>query len=215
MAGAGAPVAPRPCQVTSCCRLCPGALVGLGAEVLGVLGGAVGEVLTLRLGALLGGVGAAAGHLLGDLLAPVQGLLPVLLGQTNRTLGLLLDLATAGGGIAHPGGRIAHRVAGPRRGPDHGLLGPGGGVADLALEVVHRLAHLVLGPRGHIGLVGHGLHRLAHLGPGSLYVLANLVWVLAHWTSSFTVSTVCSGTSGVACLALSRPRSARNAAIAP
>src|SRR5215216_6408588 len=196
MAGAGAPVAPRPCQVTSCCRLCPGALVGLGAEVLGVLGGAVGEVLTLRLGALLGGVGGAAGHLLGDLLAPVQGLLPglldlvldlighrpqplvlhpsaghgqagqeperdradskperVLLGQPNRPLGLLLDLATAGGSIAHPGGRVAHCIAGPGRGPDHGLLGSGSGATDLVLDVVHRLAHLVLGPRGHIGLV--------------------------------------------------------------
>src|SRR5215218_1742599 len=76
----------RPCQVTGC-RLGPGAPTGtgLGAEVLGVLLGAVGEVLAVFLGALLGGLGGAAGRLLGNLLAPVQGLLPGL-------LDLILDL---------------------------------------------------------------------------------------------------------------------------
>ena len=62
MAGAGAPVAPRPCQVTSC-LLCPGALAGLGVEVFGVLLGALGEVLAVLLGALLAGLGGAAGYL--------------------------------------------------------------------------------------------------------------------------------------------------------
>src|SRR5215217_8089452 len=247
MAGAGAPVAPRPCQVTSCCRLCPGALVGLGAEVLGVLGGAVGEVLTLRLGALLGGVGGAAGYLLGDLLAPVQGLLPglldlvldlighrpqplvlhpgaghgqagqeadrdradskpqrVLLGQPSRPLGLLLDLATAWGGVAGPG-----------RGPDHGLLGSGGGVAYLRLHVLHLVAHCVLGPGGDVGLVADGLDGVAHPGPGLGYVLSDRIWVLAHATSSFTVSMVCSGTGGPAAFILAWPCLTRTNAMIP
>src|SRR4029453_15739071 len=139
----------------------------------------------------------------------------VLLGQPNRTLGLLLDLATARGSIADPGGRFAHRVAGPGRGPDHGLLGSGGGVAGLVLEVVHRLPHLVLGPRGPIGLVADGLHGLAHLGSGVLYVLSDLVWVLAHWTSSFNVSMVCSGTGGVARFMLAWPCLTRTKAMIP
>src|SRR5918993_1049919 len=84
MAGAGAGCAPRPCHVTSC-RLCPGAPAGLGAEVLSVLLGALGEVLAVLLGLLLGGLGGGAGDLLGDLLAAVQGLLTGL-------LDLVLDL---------------------------------------------------------------------------------------------------------------------------
>src|SRR5512132_1968899 len=171
-----APLASRPCHAASR-RLGPGAPAGLGAEVLGVLGGALGEVLAVLLGLLLGRVGGAAGYLLGDLPAAVQGLLAglldlvhdlightaellvldpgrgrgqagqepqgsgadgqperVLLGQAGHPLGLLLDVPAAGGGVAGPG-----------RGPDHGLLGPGGALAYLRLHVLHLVAHGVLG----------------------------------------------------------------------
>src|SRR5215211_426768 len=242
-----APLAPRPCHAASR-RLGPGAPAGLGAEVLGVLGNALGEVLAVLPGLLLGGAGGAAGYLLGDLLAPVQGFLAglldlvlhlighrpqplvldsragdgqagqeaerdradgqperVLLGQPSRPLGLLLEMATAGGGLADPGGRVADRIAGPGRGADHGLLGSGGGVAHLRLHVLHLVAHCVLGSGGHVGLVADGLDGLAHLGPGLLYVLSDRIWVLAHSTSSFTVSMVCSGTGGPAAFIFAWP----------
>src|SRR4030095_14513748 len=108
-----------------------------------------------------------------------------------------------------------HLVAGPRRSPDHGLLGPGGGVAHRRLHALHLVAHRFLGPRGHFGLVADGLDGLAHLGPGLLYVLSDLIWVLAHSTSSFTVSMVCSGTGGVARLILAWPCLTRTKAMIP
>ena len=55
---------------------------------------------------------------------------------------------------------------------------------------------LSLAREGTSALVADGLDGLAHLGPGLLYVLSDRIWVLAHSTSSFTVSTVCSGTTG-------------------
>src|SRR4029450_7350976 len=73
------------------------------------------------------------------------------------------------------------------------------------LDVLHLLAHRILGPRGHVGLVADGLDGLAHLGPGLLYVLSDRIWVLAHSTSSFTVSMVCSGTGGPAAFSLAWP----------
>src|SRR5215207_604189 len=238
MAGQWRRLLPRPCHAASR-RLGPGApaRAGLGAEVLGVLGGALGEVLAVLLGLLLGRVGGRRGDLLGDLLAPVQGLLAglldlvldlvghwpellvldpgrgrgqagqepqrggadgqpqrVLLSQAGRPPGLLLDLATAWGGVAGPG-----------RGPDHGLLGSGGGVAYLRLHVLHLVAHCVLGSGGDVGLVADGLDGLAHLGPGLGYVLSDRIWVLAHSTSSFTVSMVCSGTGGPAAFSFAWP----------
>src|SRR4029450_7722398 len=127
-----------------------------------------------------------------------------LLGPSGHVPGLLLDLAAARGGVAGPG-----------RGPDHGLLGPGRGVAHLGLDALHLVAHRFLGPRGHVGLVADGLDGLAHLGPGLLYVLSDLIWVLAHSTSSFTVSMVCSGTRGVACLIFAWPCLTRTKAMIP
>src|ERR671911_1485457 len=118
----------------------------------------------------------------------------VLPGQTGHLPGLLLDLATARGHLTDPVG-----------GPSHGLLGPGGGPAHRRLHALHLVTHRFLGPRGHIGLVANCLHGLAHLGSGLLYVLSDRIWVLAHSTSSFTVSIVCSGTGGVARLILAWP----------
>src|SRR5512133_1361910 len=243
-----APLASRPCHAASR-RLGPGAPApaGLGAEVLSVLGGAIGQLLALLLGLLLGGLGGRRGDLLGDLLAPVQGLLAglldlvhdlightaellvldpgrgrgqagqepqrggadsqpqrVLLGQAGRPPTRLLDLPSAGGGVAGPG-----------RGPDYGLLGSGGGVAHLRLHVLHLVAHCVLGPRGHVGLVADRLDGLAHLGPGLGYVLSDRIWVLAHSTSSFTVSMVCSGTGGPAAFILAWPCLTRTKAMIP
>src|SRR5215218_2014036 len=217
--------------------LLPRGLACLGADVLGALLGAVGQLLAVVLGLVLGGVGGRAGHLLGDLLAPVHrllaGLLDLLLdlvghrpqplvldpgrrhsqpgqepqgsgpdgqpqrvlpGQPGRPPGGLLDLAPAGGGGAGPVGR-----------PGHGLLGPSGGARHRRLDVLHLVAHRFLGSGGHIGLVANGLDGLAHLGSGLLYVFSDRIWVLAHSTSSFTVSMVCSGTGGVAALSLAWP----------
>ena len=87
----------------------------------------------------------------------------------------------------------------------------GCGVADaddLRLDRVLRAHEALLRARLHVGLVGEGVDGLAHLVAGRLYFLADPVWVFAHWMSSFTVSTVCSGTGGVACCSSLRPRAA-------
>src|SRR4029453_4838729 len=130
----------------------------------------------------------------------------------DRPLGCLLGVAAGRGGVAHPGGGAAYGVSGAGRRPSDGLLGAHGGVGHRCLHVVHLLAHLFLGSARHVCLVADGLHGLAHLGSGLLYFLADLVWVLAHCTSSLTVSMVCSGTGGTACLTRSRPRKASTAA---
>src|SRR5215218_106574 len=194
----------------------------LGADVLGLVLGGVGG----RRGHLLGDLLAPVHRLLAgllDLLLDLIGHRPqplvldpgrrhsqpgqepqgsgpdgqpqrVLPGQPGRPPGGLLDLAPAGGGGAGPVGR-----------PGHGLLGPSGGARHRRLDVLHLVAHRFLGSGGHIGLVANGLDGLAHLGSGLLYVFSDRIWVLAHSTSSFTVSMVCSGTGGVACASLALP----------
>src|SRR4029450_10973176 len=213
-----------------------GALLGAVGQLLTVLLGALGGRVGGRAGHVLGDLLTAVQGLLAGLLDLVLDLVGhraellvldpgrghgqpgqeakghgpdgradrVLLGHPGHPPGLLLDLAGAWGGVAGPGG-----------GPDHGLLGPGGGVAYLRLHVLHLVAHCVLGPGGHVGLIADRLDGLAHLGPGLLYVLSDRIWVLAHSTSSFTVSMVCSGTGGVARLILAWPCLTRTKAMIP
>src|SRR5207237_7733242 len=71
------------------------------------------------------------------------------------------------------------------------------------LRVTELLGHRVLllrspflRPALHVGLLGELLQRLAHLLPGVLYRFTDRIWLFAHSTSSFTDSTVCSGTAG-------------------
>src|SRR4029450_363095 len=68
---------------------------------------------------------------------------------------------------------------------------------------------------GDGALVADSLHRLAHLGPGLLYVLSDRIWVLAHSTSSFTVSLLWVGTGGVARFILAWPCLTRTKAMIP
>src|SRR5204862_8365488 len=112
----------------------------------------------------------------------------------------------ARGGVAHPGGGAAHGVPGAGRRPGDGPLGAHGRVAHGRLHVFHLLAHLFLGSTGHVGFVADGVDGLAHLGPGLLYSLADLVWFLAHCTSSLAVSVGCTCTRWTAFLSWSGPR---------
>ena len=66
-----------------------------------------------------------------------------------------------------------------------------------------------------IGPVADRVDGVAHLTARLLYLLADLGWVLAHCTSSFTVSTVCSGTGGPASWTSFLPVSASTPAITP
>src|SRR5215204_541908 len=139
----------------------------------------------------------------------------VLLGQPGHLPALLLDLTAAGGRVRNPGRRPTDRVTSPGRRPDHRFFGPGSGPGHLGLHILHLVAHRFLGPRGHIGLVANRLNGLAHLGPGLGYVLSDRIWVLAHSTSSFTVSMVCSGTGGPAAFILAWPCLTRTNAMIP
>ena len=88
------------------------------------------------------------------------------------------------------------------RAAGHGALDrvhrPGDGLA----RALDGAGDLVLGPRGDVGLVAERIDGLAHLLAGVRYLLPELIWVLAHCTSSFTVSMVSSGIGGVASLDL-------------
>ena len=96
----------------------------------------------------------------------------------------------------------------------HGALDGVDGADDRLSRPLDRVCDFVLGPRRHVRLVAEGVDRLAHLVPGLLYALPDFIWLLAHCTSSFTVSTVCSGIGGTASLTFSLPCRASPAAIA-
>src|SRR6185312_1762160 len=86
------------------------------------------------------------------------------------------------------------------------------GAGHLRLEVVHLLVHRILGSGLDVRLVGERVDGVAHALAGVLYLCADCARVFAHSTSSFTVSTVCSGTGGVAAWMRSRPLRPRTAA---
>src|SRR6185312_9890602 len=138
--------------------------------------------------------------------------------------------------------RAGHQHAGQEAGrhradrePDRVLLRDAGGAARAALDLLavrRRLTHLagrhadpllhpsdgladaVLRALLHVGLVAERVDRLSHLLTGLRYLVADRVRVLAHATSSFTLSMVSSGAGGVAARMRSRPRNASGAAIA-
>src|SRR3954468_4131519 len=103
------------------------------------------------------------------------------------------------------------------------------GRADALLDFVDLLAGLAL----DVGLLPERLDGVAELEPraldvaaqllrapglaavgGRLYCRAAFARSFVHWTSSFTLSTVCSGTGGVACWTFPLPVSASTPAIA-
>src|SRR4051812_42296407 len=174
-------------------------------------------LLTALLGGLGCGLGDLLGHVAGHLLAVLErflaGLLR-LLDQAVRGLAetLILDLRRRQ--------REAHEKAdgdAPEGDPDRVLLGDPHGLLGAVLQIRRvgsrlvqarpRAAHLateaiglvgdrLLHPRGHVGLVGECIHCVTHSLSRLLYLLSDLLWLLAHSTSSLTVSTVCSGTGG-------------------
>src|SRR5215217_426555 len=180
-------------------------------ELLGVL-------LTAFLCGLLGAFGGLLRHLLTALAGLLSGLLDLLLDLVRYVAELLV--LHPRGGDEHAGQeahgdraernadrvllRHARRLAGAA--PD--VLAAGrclgdarAGASDLGLRRLELLARPCL----DIGLVTERLDRVAHAGAGILYLLADFARVLAHSTSSFTDSWVCSGTGGVACCTLVLP----------
>src|SRR4051794_6387622 len=217
-----------------------GAARGLrGADLLaGVLRGlarVVGDALGVLAAALLRRLGRLRGDVLGDLLAALDGLLAGLGRLGLDLVGDRADLLVldARGRDQHAGDEADR--GGPDGEPERVLLGDPdralGGVLDVAaargragdgvlraghlrLEAVHLLVHRFLGSGLDVGLVRERVDGVAHALAGVLYLCADRARVFAHSTSSFTVSTVCSGTGGVAAWMRSRPLRPRNAATA-
>src|SRR4051794_31103692 len=208
-------------------------------DVLRVLARAGRELLAVVPAALTHGLLRARGGLLSHLAAAVDGLLRGLLDLLRDVVGeaaelLILDArgreehpddqTCAQGAERQPDGvllrdadgalRALLDVAGVGRGRRDAAREPVLGVGHLAREPVLGLGHLVLRAALDVGLVAEGVHGVSHVGPGGLYLPADLVRVFAHSTSSFTVSTVCSGTGGAASRSRLRPASATTAAIA-
>src|SRR4051794_20311734 len=128
----------------------------------------------------------------------------VLLGDAHGAAGVLLDLLAVRGGLTDAVRRADHLRLDRFLRSHEALLGG-------LLLVDDRVARARL----DVGLVAEGVDRVAHLLAGRLYFPADPVRVFAHWMSSFTVSTVCSGTGGVACCSSLRPRMASTAPISP
>src|SRR3954452_18923260 len=201
-------------------------------RLLHVLLRARGELLAVLAAPLLHRFAGVLGRLLGDLLTALERLLPGLL---RLRLDVVRDRTQLA--ILHAGGRDQQTGDEPDGHGSDGeaervLLREAGRAASAVLDLLairrsvagaddlrfDRLlgAHeALLRARLHVGLVGEGVDGVAHLVAGRLYVLADPVWVFAHWMSSFTVSTVCSGTGGVACCSSLRPRAARTAPTRP
>src|SRR5690606_26364996 len=114
-------------------------------------------------------------------------------------------------GDAHGPAGLAARLVGVGRRVGH----PVGRAGDLLLHRLHLAVDVLLGATLDVGLVAEGVDRVAHLLARVLYLLPDRARVLIHLTSSFTVSTVCSGTGGPASRRSPRPRRARTPAIAP
>ena len=191
--------------------------------------------------ALLGGLGsvlrrflAALEGLLSDLLAALHGLLaglarPVLDLVGDRTEPLVLDSAR----------RDRHAEQKPGRGGSDGqsqrvLLGDSGSLtcpvldiahvragvayprrcaAHLAAEAIRLLGHRIAYPRRDVRLVRERINSVTHLLARVLYLASDLARVLAHCTSSFTLSIVCSGAGGIASSTWRFPASATPVAI--
>src|SRR4051794_19213110 len=190
---------------------------GLGPLLSGTL-----ELLRVLAAGLLGRLSG----LLSDVLAALDGLLAGLLDLILHLVGHRADLLVldprardeqpgdeADGDAAD---RQAERVLLRDASGPLDLPAVGRDVGDLAGQPVLGLADAVLGAALDVRLVADRVHGVAHLGAGLLYARADGFWLLAHSTSSFTVSTVCSGTGGVAArmrLRPARPSPAATAAI--
>src|SRR4051794_14152707 len=208
----------------------PGGLASLGgaADLARALLRGVAELLGVLATGLLGRVGGGGGGLLGDLLAVLERFLARLLDLLADLLGHRADLL-----VLEPArrdeqaGEEADGDAADRE-AERVLLGDAGGLLGLALhlarlrralgdragDLVLDAAHLVLRPALHVGLVAQRVDGVTHLRAGLLYLCADPVRVFAHCTSSFTVSTVCSGTGGAAAWTRFLPCWARIPAIA-
>jgi hypothetical protein len=89
------------------------------------------------------------------------------------------------------------------------------GLAVVSVVVCSSISAFTTAPTGTTSAVSHLHHSKLLTAASAPYVLSDRIWVLAHSTSSLTVSMVCSGTGGTACLTLARPRRASTAATAP
>src|SRR4051812_919098 len=137
------------------------------------------------------------------------------------------------GARLHAPGGGAHAVLHGRRGRADAARDGGGGRADAlrggpgaALDPRHDALRLVgnglLDVRGLVldlflraHLVAERVDVLADPLAGLLDPCTDHFRFLSHWTSSLTLSMVCSGTGGVPCLIRSRPRRASTPATAP
>src|SRR4051794_6664945 len=192
----------------------PGGLASLGgaADLARALLRGVAELLGVLATGLLGRVGGGGGGLLGDLLAVLERFLARLLDLLADLLGHRADLLVLepAGGHEQPGEEADGDAADGQ--PERVLLRDAGSLASLPGDLVgvgrvgrDRPGHPILDAGDavlraalDVGLVADGFHGVSHLGAGALYVRADPVRVLAHSTSSFTVSTVCSGSGGAA-----------------
>src|SRR5829696_1829244 len=160
-------------------------LQSLLAGLLGLLGDLVGDLAELLVLHARGGDEQAGDE--ADRDRADREAQRVLLGQALRAAGVRRHLPAVRR-------RVADAAADAAGGSGHGVLGPDDFVPD-GLGGSH---DLLLGPALDVGLVLERVDGLAHLRAGLLYLLADPVWVFAHWMSSFTVSTVW-GAGGVAC----------------
>src|SRR4051812_15229777 len=106
----------------------------------------------------------------------------------------------------------------PRAGLDVGLLGQrGDGVAQVLPRALDLLAQLLGGLRGRLRRGGGRVADARPLGDAGLVYCsrADCARVFTHRTSSFVVSTACSGIGGVASLTFDLPRRASTPAMAP
>src|SRR4029450_9746356 len=92
---------------------------------------------------------------------------------------------------------------------------PRGRAFHLVDQPVALLGHGLLHAAGHVRLVGQLVHGATHAIPRLLYLLTDSGCLFTHSTSSFSVSTVCSGCGGAASSTFCLPWRASTAAIAP
>src|SRR5690242_14187371 len=89
---------------------------------------------------------------------------------------------------ARPSRGPRRRASGARPSPEHAVHAP--------LEAVELHLRALLRPARGVGLVRQRRNRVAELVSGLLYALPDFARVFTHATSSFTDSTVSTGTGG-------------------
>src|SRR5215210_2282425 len=194
------------------------------AGACALLAAARRHLLRLLLTLILDGLDGLLGHVL----AALHGLLA-------RFLRLLLELVGHGADllVLHAGGRDEEPGDKADRGRADGepewvllcdadrlmgallhVLAARGGARERGLHALDLVRDRLASTTRHVGLVAQRLRRVAHAGARVLYVIPDLARVLAHCTSSLTLSSVSSGATGVASLTFCLPVSASTPAIA-